>query len=345
MYIGLSLARLVKAMLGEARLNMDFFRAIDNYVKYDPKTKKVSVATWRRQVLPTWLYFDLASVAGAIAIPPVGTSLAPMVWKQPYSSAGLLDLNAGTPLEVKNLVFQDSTMGTANANFTCLLNEQGESRAFMNQPIHVLNMFGTGQTPFRLREPYMFFSQHNISAVFTLIAGGQQRGTTARLYLEGSQYYPYALEASPEKDKLVAHLQKWKNRSRYIWPYFLTTDMPATLAANQTANFLAKIGGDGHFEAFCIMAVSLGTFDYEVINPRTGQTLMNGRVSNNAGLGSANFPTYFPADWLIQQEDSLRFTFQDTSGNPNQVWIAIYGRRISAPLKDVPDVKCALKVA
>lgn len=323
---------------------MDYFRAIDNYAKLDARTGRVTINAWRRQVLPSFLYFDLQD--GAVTINAVGGAVtAPVAFKQKYFSTGGMDEGVGTPFEIKNIWMDDSGEYT-NSNYSIELRDLGEMRKFMPRPVHIKTLAGFSSAsalganlmdsyPARLREPYMFFSQHQIQVLYAALSGGPY---TARLFLEGAQYYPYALLQSPSKARMVEHLKQWEQRKRYVWPYWLTTDEDVSVGANASVDAQMTIGGDAHFEAFQWAAVSTGDFWFEATNPRTGQTIMNGKVHSTAGVGTSQLPTILPVSWLLPKSDAIRFTFTDLSGSTNQIWFTIAGRMINAPLKEVPQV-------
>jgi hypothetical protein len=83
---------------------MNYFKAIDNYIRLD-SNGQIKIATWRRQILPSWLYFDLADVDAIFTIVAAPNPTRPVGFKQSYSGTGGLDMEQGTPFEVKNLLF------------------------------------------------------------------------------------------------------------------------------------------------------------------------------------------------------------------------------------------------
>jgi len=169
-------------------------RNIDKYILWDEDRKQFLPVYWRREVLPKWLTFETTDVQGAYTVNAAGVDTPPVGFKQPYASVEGLDGGMGTPFEVRSLVFEDSTDGTANADFTVVLKDLGSVREFMNRPIHIRTLAGVAQTPALLREPYMFLSQRNVSATFAKVSGG---ATTVRLYMVGAEYFP---SGNREKD-------------------------------------------------------------------------------------------------------------------------------------------------
>lgn len=327
-------------------------RTIDDFVRWDPRTQRYITFNWRRQILPSWLTFSPTdtTLPLTVAAAPALTKLVSMV--QPYTSVEGMDMNCGTPFEVRSLLFEDDTDGTANANFTVMMREMGEVRNFMNAPIHVRCMFGTGQFPAVLREPYMFLSQHNIQFQFQKISGG---AINMRAYLAGAQYFTWAsdlIKYPQAKQEIVTLIRKWQKRRQYITPFWLTPDTPGnvfnlvngvqagiSVPAGSTVDCFTKIGDDGHFEAFGFTQVSTGNFNIEIMEVKTRQTLMNGSVTATNAGGDARLPMIFPSAYLFPAGMQLRFRITDQSGATNIVFPTLFGRKIYAPFVDVSKLQ------
>ena len=315
-------------------------RQIDKFVKWDDRAQQYLPVLWRREVLPSWLTF---TVGGASLLAAGAGNNPPLTIAQPYSSVEGLDQNLGTPFEVRSLAFTDLIVGTLQANFLVMLKEVGEVRNFMNNPIHIRTMFGTGQQPALLREPYMFLSQHNISVTPTNLG----IATAMSMYLCGAQYFPWGPELIRyKKDKLaiVSLLQKWLNRRQYVTPYWLTTDMPVTMSSRQatagtTVDYSAKIGDDGHFEIFGHAVVSTGPFMMTVSEVKTKQTLVNGQITQINGMGDARFPTIYPTPYLVPAgyKLNLQITNLDTTVGENDIYVTFFGRKIYSPFAKVAE--------
>lgn len=310
-------------------------RRVDKYMSWDQARSQYVPEYWKREILPSWLTLDaagaLSAPGGTLTIPAFPATPAPVPFKQPYYSCEGLDQNMGTPFEVQSLTFADLTAGTAAANFTVLLKEVGEVREFMNRACHVRTVFGTAQTPALLREPYYLLSQHNISIQCAMIAAGP---TTARFYLHGSQYFPWSPEflRKPQSHaELRGLIQRWLKRRQKVTPYWLTTDTPVNLLANATGEFSAKVGDDGSIELFTMAAVATGNFQLQISEVKTKQLLMNAFITQQNGIGTANFPTLLPVAYMLPAGYRLRFVIRDTSGALNSVFITLQGRKIYAP--------------
>lgn len=324
-------------------------RQIDQFMRWNSRTRQYSMVLWRREVLPSWLTIrDIDSLQPLVvaAAPAQGT---PLTIFQPYSSVNGADAGFGTPFEVRSIVFEDSVDGTAAANFTVSLNEVGEVRTFMNAPVHIRTLAGTGQLPAILREPYMFLSQHNISAKFTKVAGG---ASAMRFYLVGAQYFPWSpmmIQYPNEKRELTGLLSKWMNRRKYVWPFWLTTEAPGQLnggiqipaGVGSVFETTVKIGDANHFESFGHAAVSdqgNNTFALEVREVKTNQSLMNGQISQANGIGNSSLPTVYPTSYLMPAGYRMRLRFTNLVAGVNNVWFTWFGRMINAPISQVQEV-------
>lgn len=256
-------------------------------------------------------------------INPAGTPTSPCHW---YWK--LIERRYNSPLLGTHIVFEDSVDGTANADFSVRLLDESGMRWYMNNPVHVLCMAGTAQTPFYLDEPLIMPAATKTSIYCRKIAG--QSITTMRMVLHGLNYYP------PTPDP--ARIARWLARRRFVYPYWLGVcdgslgfDVGGvSLAAGATAQVNVNIE-DGHFEAHKLMAWATYDFFVEIVEMRSLTTLWNGRISQTAGIGSANYPCEFDAPFLLPKGAQLRVTIQNGSANyANSVFLCMFGRNIIA---------------
>lgn len=319
---------------------MSNLRRVNDYILWDEGQRRFLPVYWRREILPKWLMFDTSDVIGPYTLTAAPVPSPPVGFKQPYWSVEGLDANMGTPFEVRSLVFADSSAtGTAAADFTVRMKDQGSVREFMNRPVHIRTLAGVAQTPALLREPYFFQSQQNISCFFSMIGAPPQ--AVVRMYLIGAEYFPWSpefIKRGVAKKTISRVIHRWMERKKYVCPYWLTTDEPTVLTANQTADFFLKVGDDGHFQAFTISAVSTGNFAWELSEAKTHQTISNGLATQTNALGNANFPTLLPTEYTLWSGYRLRLRLRDLTGAPNTIWFTIAGRKVYAPKRDVQDV-------
>src|SRR5262245_58304199 len=118
---------------------------IDNFIRWNKITQRFEPVLWKRSMLSAWLTFDPNCTDGLLTIPAQASGNQGRTnFFQPLCSiSGDKTAFYQTPFEGRNLLFEDSTDTTALADFTCEFTEIGDSRRYMNQPIHVRNIAGT----------------------------------------------------------------------------------------------------------------------------------------------------------------------------------------------------------
>jgi hypothetical protein len=324
------------------------FRTIEKIFPYDPESRKFKMEYWRRECLPYWLCFERSDQLAPVTIAAVGAPSPRVGYRPSYSSCDGLDRSLGNPLEVQSLLFADSTDSTAAANFTVRMTELGNSRQFMNNPIHIRCLAGTAQRPFILRHPFFFPSLHTVSVEFNKVAGG---ATTARMYMAGTRYYPFSpefLRFPEERKKMEDYIRKWMRLRNYVTPYWMTTDISPVViggGVGVVAQATLKNGDDGWMEVFGLTAVSTGNFLMSILEVKTSQTIMNGEISQVNGIGTAEMPTCFPTPYLLAPGKRFRVVLTNQGGPANTVFLTFFGRRIYANGVKVRDVINELSVA
>jgi len=311
---------------------------VDKYFHWDEQAKRFSPQWWRADLQPFWLYFDISNTAipKVINAAPGATPISSFI--VPYSSNQGADNWLGNPMEVRTLLFEDSTATTALANWTVKLKQVGETRDLMNAPVHVRTLCSDAQFPSVWREPLFLPSQSAVECQLQMLAGGP---VNVRMYMAGCQYFSWSpdLLAFPQaREHVHERIRKLMNRRRQVHPYWLTTDDgPVELAANQTLLRLIRPGEGSQFEGFTMNSVQDGNYELEIKEVKTGQTLMNGVITSNNSIGDYQYPTILPCKYLIPGGHYLSLRFTDLSGAPNTVWFTLAGRKIYAPIKSVNE--------
>jgi hypothetical protein len=313
------------------------------YFKWDDVRKRFSPEWWRRAVVPSWLTIQITDQELPLTVAAAGTLTKPVHFKQDYGSAEGLDRDLGQPFLAKYLMYSDSTARTGTSEVNVRLRNPGMARDYMNRPIHIRNMAGTAQLPFRLREPMFFPSDQNILAEFGQYTGGQS-AVKFRFYMFGSTMYSYdpILQRYPEeREKLHGLIRKFGNRMRYIHPYWLTTDQDDVTVTDQSnATYYAKCGDDGCTEIFGMTAVSSkNEFQVEINEVETRTTLHNGAITQTNGVGTGSLPFKFPTSYLLPPGARLKLKFTDigAAGSNLTVKFCLFGRKIYAPIRNAKD--------
>lgn len=313
---------------------------VDDFIRVNPQTKMFEPVLWKKSIVPYWLLWDQQFNSGAITVPATGQVTTQ--YKTERSSIGDMGSGLGTPFRVRSLVFEDSSaLTTANSAFTVSLTDIGDKTQFMNAPIHIQNFAGTAQLAAGLSEPLFLPSQHVLQAAFAGLGGGTN--PVMRLWLFGQTYYPWdpQLLLWPEdRQTMITLISKLLMRRNYIFPFWLTTPIVATIPANGIFEIDVDIGDDGHFEATHLIGVATSnSYVMNILDPDTKRSLSNGQLNGAAAVGTAQNPQRLAVPWLFPAGKRLRFQFTDLSGSTNIVHACLRGQRIRAPLKNLNEVK------
>ncbi len=232
--------------------------------------------------------------------------------------------------QMEYMVFADATDG-ASAAWTLQLKDFC-GRELMNRPIHIRAIAGTAQQPALIYEPLFVKSRETIYVQLQKLTGGT---ASIFFYMPGLLYDPQS--AIPNQKEIEDYVKKRTEFRKYVYPYWQTTETDVVLTSNSTNNEFDIMMGE-NFEAFNITAVSTGNFAFKLTDVRSGQELMNGKVTQTNGMGNAQNPFKFNASYLILAGTRLRYSFDDLSGSTNTIYIAMQGRRINAPVADFKEV-------
>lgn len=312
---------------------------------FDEKTGRFCARMWRRDILPKKL--ALATPAGAYPFTiTAATGIQPaFVFVQPLTSAQGQSGDVGSPFLWQAGIFNDSTDGTASANWTVQFKDNGTQRSYMNLPLHVRTVLGTAALPVMLREPLFFPDTQQIACYIKKISGG---ASTGRIFMDGTQFATWSTDLSNNqgaKNEIFDVIRAWRERSKYVWPYWYapeintgTNSASVVLTSGQTVAVETKISEIAHFEMFTLCVVSTGNFALKISEVKTKRTIMNGMITRNNCIGTNTFPTLLPTPYLLEAGTRLRWEFTDLSLAGNTIWIVAHGRRIQGPLGKVPQI-------
>ncbi len=208
-----------------------------------------------------------------------------------------------TPIVANYILFADST--DIAPNWTVYLRDRSTGRDLCNAPQHILNVGGT---------------------------------VNVWPYIHGTEFFPTPMNS--------ARAKMLEERRKVCSPFFYTLTTPPVLASGTATtegtsqSFNINIG-EGHFECMAITAVATGDFTMDLTEVRTRRTLMNGRISQSNGMGTAAYPFIFSRPYFIPQAEQLRINMSDLSGTTNTVYLCLHGRRWFAPIADIPRLEAA----
>lgn len=288
----------------------------------DIKGANVSLKPNNRGFLPYWSSFSRQRLP--YVLPAVGTIPAPLTIQGPRNNP---DFGAN---QMEYMVFADATDG-ALAAWTLQLKDFC-GRELMNRPIHIRAIAGSAQQPALIYEPLFVKSRETIYVQLNKLTAGT---SNIFFYMPGMLYDPQS--AIPNQKEIEDYVKKRTEFRKYVYTYWQTTEQDVTLTGNSVQNEYDIMMGE-NFEAFNMTAISTGAFAFKLTDVRSGQELMNGKVTNVNGVGNAQNPFKFNTSYLILKGTRLRFTFDDLSGSTNTIYIAMQGRRINAPVADFKEV-------
>lgn len=324
---------------------------IDRFIRFNRENGKYVPNVDYRYLIPYKLTVDPHAVltpGDPLVLPitiPLDSAIpsVPTILSVPNNAWGGADTNGlDTPFKVTQFLAEDVTAGGTGALFPTLYLKNLNGRDYMNAPIPLDLLGGDARLVGKLIEPMFLESTERLLASWSNpVALGNAGTVSTNFFMSGIQYYPGGLKANDPTDrlsnKLISYLNKFRKRAKQVYPFWFTTDAPVTLSANQTLSFITKLS-TAHFESFTFLSHATGVYAIEITNVLTGQTLMNGRITNESSLGNARIPTILPVPYFLQDGSILRWTIQDLSGATNTVFPVLQGRKIIAPIQDVEKV-------
>lgn len=244
---------------------------------------------------------------------------------------------AGAPTQIEFLVDTQGhfdwakIIGTSenDGEYTIEWFDVGANRGLENRPTHNENIVGSGTRPFLLPEPYFFNvgdSQRNLIATLRNLETAE---IDVRLVLYGRRFYHK--EAAPG---VAVEMQEKFGGGWRTYDYFLNpTEMrldgtidPIPGGGETTFEFIADDTADTDLQKFMVKAQ--GAFEFFLRERDTNRTLMNDRVVNSSGWGTAEFPFYLADTHLLERRKALILEVRDLSGMDNRIFPTMAGRRL-----------------
>jgi hypothetical protein len=310
---------------------------IDPYVRWNQKAAGYDPVMWQHEIIPYSLSHDGDN--DYFTVPASTAQPANIPFTLQHTSLGGLDRGLGNPLLIDRATFADATDLAAAANWTVFLKDMGDQTQFMNKPIHVRAFAGTAQLPGKFFEPLFLPSRHVLLLTPQKISGGAR---VCKLTFWGALHLCWSQTlAQYPVDREILHtlVRKYLERRKTVFPFWLTTETVPECAVNQSTEAEMLIGDDGHFEASHIIYIADGDWEFEIFNPITKQTMMNGKVQCSGAIGtSAQYPQKLPVPWLIPAGQRLRIKATCLSGGAtDKLYLVFRGRKIRAPLKNAKE--------
>ncbi len=320
--------------------------SVDKYLRINPQTRMFVPAWMYRDILPFSLGPDPSVIPQNSAISLTTADPRTIPYKLPHTSLDM-DHGVGNPLNIDQISYSEFLTGVPNAAFTIMINDMGDQRQFMNAPVHIRSLAGTGRLAARLSEDLFLPTRHQLNITLRKTPGAFDQ--SARVYFHGSQYYTWSSNLQSHKEdhtEMLRIINKHLERRKYVFPYWMTTEGGVVnVPANQTVENDALVGSEGHLECTHITRAypssgdqTTAPFELELVNPQTRQSLMNGKIHSYM-IGDASNPQPLPVPFRIPAGQLLRFIIKDLSGSTNPVYITLRARKIRAEFKDIDQVK------
>lgn len=253
--------------------------------------------------------------------PPNNIVVAPAGATSPQTS---LRVSAEGPMQIREIAAQRS-----NPVSVQIYMQDGTSpRKLMNAPCHIDTIFGTGGQEYPLPEALYIDENSSMTIAFTDLSGA---GSNVQVAMQCAKYGK--LQSDPTLTRIK---QRLKSRQYLSMPFFQTFDQGSVaLTALQNTQIEMLIGADYHFLISQISFVSTGTFSLNIIDETKGESIINAPSNTNYAIpslllcGTNQYPYRFTQPILVQSQQRLLFTLQDTSGAANTIWITLGGQFLS----------------
>lgn len=319
--------------------------AVDRYFRVDAKTKILQPTWMYRDVLPYSLGPDGSRVNNNTSIPITSADPVTIPFKLPHSSLSM-DNQVGNPLEIEQITFDEQDSGGATSDLLVFIADQGDQRQYMNFPIHIRTLAGSGQLSARLAENLFLPTRHQLLVTFQKTTGAANQHIF--FYFHGKIYdtWSTSLQKYPnDHAAMVGLINQWLERRKFVTPYWLTTpNGPVTVQGNQSVEVETSVGDEGHFESTHILRAFTGgsstssPFEVTITNPQTRQAIMNGAIHSYM-IGDAYNPQPFPCSLVTPAGQLLRFRITNLGTSAITIYLTFRGRKWRCPIVDIDSMK------
>lgn len=210
----------------------------------------------------------------------------------------------------------------------------GKRKNLNNRPIHIRTIQGDAGRPYILPETIWLPSMQAINITFDNL---DVTAYNIEFILHGVKYYPAAAALDVRKE-----IFEYAERRERTYCYFQTTNEDIALAGNATdqeANY--TIPDDTDFEIVKASAVSDGQFRVAHRDAQTDRNYTSAQIHHSMFFGGYDTAALittgsggaFPGRWatscLVRRGVTNRFVIDEISGQTNNIYITLAGRKIS----------------
>lgn len=283
-----------------------------------------------KRIGANWVVDPLNRYVKGGVLSPAGTALPIVVAANSQSPAIMIEAPQDAACEA--LYLQGANGGVAadiQNRFEVEVFDPAWRRGYMNRSILANHVFGSGQTPFYLKESAFLQPQQGLQfQFFNRSAAGPSSfrfGATARKVqqAEFSQNY---------MDAFIA--DHW-SRKTLLQSFWFTTDNPVSIPANGRGTAFLTNTKDRFCVFFYLMGQGLTTgvagdtqelFSFELFDPKTERPMQNAPITLNCGAGTAGFPYILPAPILMEPNTQMKINFRNLiTDQATEAFLTFYG--------------------
>jgi hypothetical protein len=223
----------------------------------------------------------------------------------------------------------------ATGDFLLTIFDAGRRYTWMNRPIHIQTIAGTGQRPLILPESYFLNvakGSRMLTVQFTDLSGAPN---DIRLVLHGRRYLYN--EAPAEISKYFEEYFSTKERTSV---FFLTTEKALTNILTGTSdNTEFRVTSDAYFEIIKLTAfahkhgdpTTPAVYEFKLTEYASGRALMPGYVRGELGFGTAQYPFIPYESYLLERDYRIRLDITNLSAFDGDFYFTLIGRRVPFP--------------
>jgi hypothetical protein len=248
--------------------------------------------------------FWLASTPRTITIPPNGSQKVSFVIPPEQNLEGDLE------------IFFLELASATSQNIRVRLTHTGLNKYLMNQPVHILSVFGNmngGCQPFQTYESIFLQPNQELTVEFFDFSGAPN---TVEPIVHGRKFIGYATSGMDRRGLIDSF-------ARNTWPYWLTTDQPITLLTGQVTPIQFSQERQFHAELAKVMQFGTDTgapapvFYHISMNEGQSGNLIADNVPILTFAGNSNFPFPLPEPYLMLRGTIFMGNLTNDAGLPN----------------------------
>lgn len=217
---------------------------------------------------------------------------------------------------------------SAAAKVKLHIQEGSDIRPLMNGAVHIDTLFGGGNTPYPLPEALYVDELRRLMVEIQNISV-----SSVAVRLAAACFRATSLEADPT---LMLGRKRQGVRQFLSTPYWYTLDDgPITLTTTDIAEYTITIGPDHHFHLMQLMASSDASFDINLLDLNTGESLVQTPLADTNLLasevlfGTANYPICLMSPRLFQTGQKILVRIRNRDVGANVIYLTLGGRALA----------------